>query len=148
VIPGWIAGYAPNGAPWRPAGSWGVFASHIGGYMHRWIVQTPWGTVRLHRILRADAGWDLHDYPFDFTSLILRGGYTEVRERDDEDGPVYVARMFTAGRVVRRQAADLHRITAVLPGTLTLVVSGPRVRKWGFLTRLGWVPHDAYQGQA
>jgi hypothetical protein len=54
------------------------FASHIGDYMHRWIFKHPWGTVRLHHILRSDDDRHLHDHPFNFVSLLLTGGYTEV----------------------------------------------------------------------
>lgn len=140
MIPGWLAGYAPDGSPWRPRGSWAAYASHIGGYMHRWILLTPWGCLRIHRILRADAGRDHHDHPFDFSSLILWGGYVEERP----DG-VTVARR---GDVVRRLATDLHRIVYVLRGTTTLVLASPRLRTWGFATDAGWVSHTDYRGEA
>lgn len=148
MTPGWISGFAPDGSPWKPRGSWGVYASHIGSYMLRWIIQTPLGMVRLHRILRPDAGRDLHDHPFDFTSLILAGGYAETLQVNDEVTPRYVARVHLAGAIVRRRATDLHRITAIIPGALTLVLAGPKRRTWGFLTPTRWVPFYDYRGQA
>lgn len=64
---GMFTGYEPNGAPYEISGNWGLFASHIKGYMKRVLLKTPWGYLRLHWILRADNGRDLHDHPFDFT---------------------------------------------------------------------------------
>ncbi len=38
-----------------------------------------------------------------------------------------------------------HRITAVDPGTLTLVLVGRQRRDWGFFTPEGFVPHNDYE---
>jgi hypothetical protein len=68
-------------AGWRGYG-WGLFRSLIGigtPYMDRFVLQTPWFEVRLHHILRSDDDRALHDHPFSFTSLLLTGGYREVR---------------------------------------------------------------------
>lgn len=140
--PGWLTGYAPDGAPYllRSGQRWGACASHLGDYMRRWMLRTPWGELRIHRILRPDAGQDHHDHPWDFTSLILRGAYAE-----ELIGPrglgVHVHR---AGALVRRRADQAHRITWVAPGTITLVIAGPRQRSWGFVTASGWIPWRTY----
>jgi hypothetical protein len=59
---------------------WFIGAKHINDYMHRWLVRTPWFTLRIHHILRSDNERDLHDHPFDFTSFIFKGSYTEVTD--------------------------------------------------------------------
>lgn len=59
---------------------WAAYAHHLGDYMHRWILRTPWGTLRLHHILRSDDDRHLHDHPFDFTSFLLTGGYLEITD--------------------------------------------------------------------
>lgn len=138
---GMFTGYEPNGAPYEITGNWGLFASHIRGYMKRLLLKTPWGYVRLHWILRADAGRDLHDHPFDFTSLILRGGYTEETERVSGER---TRSNFRAGDVVRRKAELAHSLVAVLPGTLTLVFGGKKRKEWGFWTNQGWVMWKQY----
>ena len=149
-IPGWLTGYAasPRGtteAPnlaYTPPGRWAVYCSRLRGYMDRWIVLTPWGTLRLHHILRADIGDDPHDHPFDFASLILCGGYTEARRFNDVD---QVCR-FDAGDIVRRKTTDFHRLISVDPGTWTLVLSGPKVKPWGFKMPDGsFVSHLEYR---
>lgn len=157
-LPGWITGYVDIDQSRGSSGDayfvderarFRVYASHLRGYMHRWIVLTPWGMVRLHHILRADIGEDVHDHPFDFVSYILAGGYAEtLRERDPAcsggDPWCYVCRVFSTGDVVRRRAEDLHRLVCVLPGTWTLVFAGPKRRVWGFQTPDGWVPWREY----
>lgn len=117
---------------------WGVIVDTIGDaanpYMHRWVLTTPWGTVRLHHIVRSDDDRCLHDHPWSFVSLILRGGYFDITA-DAE-------RWCRAGTIVRHRAEDAHRLV-VLPRsvgtTWTLVFTGPRRRKWGFHTPDGWV---------
>lgn len=52
----------------------------IRDYMRRWILHHPWGTIRLHHILRSDDGRDLHCHPWDFVSFMLIGEYTEVTD--------------------------------------------------------------------
>lgn len=51
-------------------------------YMVRRAINTRFGGVKLHHILRSDDDRDLHDHPWSFLSIILWGGYWEHRERD------------------------------------------------------------------
>jgi hypothetical protein len=125
--------------------------------MRRWIFQTPFGTVRLHNILRADIDRDLHDHPFDFVSIILRGGYSEISKASGfaitgnmEFGagiPRFLpakVRTYRPGNTNRKACLDIHRIVEVLPNTWTLVFTGPRLRTWGFHTDQGFVPWREY----
>ncbi|MUL47579.1 hypothetical protein FZI85_25020 [Mycobacterium sp. CBMA293] len=58
----------------------------IGGsddpYLRRWYVipRNPVLNVYIHQFLRSDDDRALHDHPWWFVSLILKGGYTEVTE--------------------------------------------------------------------
>lgn len=108
-------------------------------YMRRWYVQTPIGTVRVHNIVRSDAGRDLHDHPWDFASFVLRGGYREVTATSTRD--------VTAPAFVLRRAEDLHRLELARPAW-TFVLTGPRRRTWGFDTPAGWVRWNLYTGEA
>lgn len=119
-----------------------IGASHLGDYMRRWVLRTPWFTVRLHRILRADADEALHDHPWDFISFIFRGGYVEEVPFGPRPGGLVFRRRevpYYRGMINAKKATDLHRISHVQPGTLTLVVTGPEKRKWGFMSKYGWV---------
>ncbi len=126
-------------------------------YMSRWVFQTPWFGLRLHKIWKSDSGRDFHDHPFAYTSFILSGGYVEERPcarwgqgavwgrfACDQCGetPTYVEQ-FKPGSVVRREAYSLHRLKLTKPAW-TFVVTGPYKREWGFMTQTGWVPAKLY----
>lgn len=111
--------------------------------MERWrLLQTPLFGIYLHRIYREDLDPVPHDHPWSFLSLVLRGGYQEEFYPDTRR---ILDRAFTRrfgglprldGRPSRRlhrfPLTAAHRITAVEPGTVTLVLVGPKVRSWGF----------------
>lgn len=133
---------------------WRLYSSHLGNYMRRWIARFPWGTLRVHNIRESDAGRDFHDHPFDFTSVILKGGYVEHRPGcqcfpDKDDGETFVmpsCRRFTAPAIVRRKAEDFHRLELINGSPAwTFVISGPYHREWGFLLGDGsWQHYREY----
>lgn len=129
----------PQGPPANEA-RWALYAHHLGAYMHRWILRTPWGTLRLHRILRSDDDRHLHDHPFDFTSFLLTGGYAEVTLEADGS---HKLREYSRGDIVRKKAEDAHRLLLARP-LWTFVISGPKRRSWGFHTEKGWIHHREY----
>jgi hypothetical protein len=111
---------------------------HLERYMERfWVFRTRWLSARLHRILRSDHDRDLHDHPWPYATLILRGGYWEITEQGQRwHGP---------GSVLFRRATHLHRL--VLPPdepATTLFLHGRKRREWGFRTTAGWVHWRAY----
>jgi hypothetical protein len=132
---------------------WAMYASHLGAYMKRWILRTPWGTLRLHRILQSDAGRDFHDHPFSFVSVILTGGYIEHRpgcECWQSRGRTFVLNyktclLFRAPAIVRRRATEFHRLELIDGPTTTFVISSRYFRPWGFLLDdRRWVPYQEY----
>lgn len=140
----------------------------IGSYMSRWILTLPFGfNVRLHHIREADADPELHDHPFWFVSLVLRGWYVEEQPAtggdwtNRETGRHHAtplpggSRAFTtrrAGSIAYRPASVMHRICIISPGGVWTLVFARRVNgdEWGFWTRTGWVHwkqfHSAKQG--
>lgn len=121
-----------------------LYRQDLGDYMRRWILVHPFGTVRLHHILRGDADPDPHDHPWSFVSIILRGSYTEELWMPDGDDRG-VVRERTPRRWWPRfvRAEQLHRLRLTAP-VWTLVFSGRRVRSWGFATPDGWVGWREY----
>jgi hypothetical protein len=128
---------------------WFLGANHIGTYMRRWYVLTPWFSIRLHHILRSDEARALHDHPWSFTSFLLTGGYTEVTapavlldgdglKFDPANGP-FTETYYPRWSIVHRPAGAAHRLILDRP-LWTLCITGPNVRKWGFhLPGRGWV---------
>lgn len=106
-----------------------------GIYLTRWrIVQTPWFGLMLHRMDGPDSRNTLHDHPWGFLSLILKGGYIERRLN-----PLTMSDVRERHRirwVNRVRASDAHAIVELLRvPTWTLLVTGPRKRTWGYWER-------------
>lgn len=118
-------------------------------YLIRWsLVTTPWFTVKLHKILLSDDDC-IHDHPWNYLSIILKGGYTEIRRFKDlpeemrlwvdlpEDAEI--CRWFGAGSILWRPAPGPHRLALDKP-VWTLVLTSGKKREWGFYTKNGWIP--------
>jgi hypothetical protein len=134
-------------------------------YLNRWgIGHDRIGRVLIHRMDAPDPGIDLHDHPWWFVSIILWGGYKEQRA-DVRDAP-YRARCAEGWKrpendhlravrgdtIVRRWLSvramrldECHTITSLLRKTSwSLVIGGPRVRRWGFYLPSGYMPEAEY----
>lgn len=88
----------------------------------------------LHRFVDSDPDRGLHDHPWDLAlSLILTGGYDELRAAPGNDPPVQ-RRTRRPGGFNQLRGQDYHRILlrAGRPAW-TLFVHGPRVKGWGFV---------------
>ena len=135
---------------------WVLFERYVvrdadGVYLDRLrIIETPWFRVYFHRILRSDKDRHLHDHPWSFLSIILRGGYWEHTEPRGFRIWAPTERAWKKQwSVIRHKATDLHRLE--LPegeSVWTLVFAGRRIREWGFQTENGWVPWREYLKEA
>lgn len=128
-------------------------------YMRRWIFSTPLFTLRLHHILDSDYG-PPHNHPWNFLSLILKGGYTE--HLYSYDGHVWPLRLQRrkCGSLAFRRATDIHKVR-LIPGETAwtlCVTSGAKQTpegeaRWGFFTDLkdggkGYIPWQVYDPNA
>jgi hypothetical protein len=108
----------------------------IGGdenpYMLRWwiIPRNRWFNVYLHHILRSDDDRALHDHPWLNCSILISGCYFEHVIRA---GGIHQRRLRVAGDIKLRRSSAAHRLE-VIPGkrAITLFVTGPVIRNWGF----------------
>ena len=95
------------------------------------LIKTPWFSVKLHWIHRPDPDRDLHDHPWPFIALILRGSYCEYESKDplNQKGEIRWIRWLNY-----KNTKTAHRISSVTNNVLTLVMTGPKNRKkdWGF----------------
>lgn len=119
-------------------------------YLRRWFIykhKNPEKMTRrlmLHKFYRGDVDIDHHDHPWDFTSLILKGGYWEESFRNVETGKAAMT-WYKPLSLIRRAADWAHRV--VLPEgqtCWTLVMTSPKKRSWGFYTVNGWCPWRRY----
>lgn len=92
--------------------------------------------VFLHNFHKGDLD-DLHDHPWPYFTIILRGGYWEHTPR---------GRFWRAPGHFRFQTPrSLHRIE-LEPGVSawTLFIPGPKLREWGFIVNGAWMHCDKY----
>lgn len=110
-------------------------------YLRRWWVvpRNESANVYLHEILRSDDDRALHDHPWPNTSMLISGRYVEhTPEGSWLRGP---------GWIGSRDATALHRLE-ILPGerAVSLFMTGPKVREWGFACPKGWVHWRDFTG--
>ncbi len=122
-------------------------------YLLRWYIipRNPLLNVYLHKFLRDDDDRALHDHPWWFVSLILKGGYLEVTENPKlmmscRTSLFDVRSPFWSRCLAYRPAEWRHRValphgqnaagdvdtTAPRVPCWTLIITGRRSRTWGF----------------
>lgn len=95
-----------------------------------YVFDTPLGGLRLHFLHSEDPDEELRDHPSSFVSFVLRGKYAE-----ELPSRIVWRRWFNF-----KTADTPHRIIDADPGTVTLVITGPRFKAWGFIREGEWIP--------
>lgn len=128
-------------------------------YLNRWSIgHDRIGSIKLHRMDAPDPGVDLHNHPWFFVSMILWGGYTELRANVlDASRFARFAEMWPGAshrgiEVLRRPLSvkamrldECHTITALHRRvSWSLVITGPRRRRWGFFLPAGYMDERDY----
>ena len=102
--------------------------------------------VFLHRFLKSDPD-DVHDHPWPYATLILKGGYYEWVPQFNNKGQKIgeIARWCGPGSFRTANANSFHRIE-LDPSVdcWTLFIPGPQKREWGFLVNNLWTNHEDY----
>jgi hypothetical protein len=93
------------------------------------IIRCFLGAIMFHKIYLTDNDC-LHDHPWGFMSVILKGGYVEHTKTS--------SRLYGAGSILFRKPEFAHRLEVWQP-TWTLVFTTKKVRDWGFHTPKGWL---------
>ena len=92
--------------------------------------------VFLHKFHKGDPD-DLHDHPWPYCTLIVRGGYWEYTPKGKFwRGP---------GHFRFSSAKSYHRIELEPNVTAwTVFMPGPKLREWGFLKNGKWIKNEKY----
>lgn len=134
-------------------------------YLHRWwvIPKNKWFNIYLHKFLNDDDDRALHDHPWPSLSIILRGGYIEhlpggVKKEYKPGSFIYRradhahrVELFKNTRWIRRTEPGLRYyddetdaagyplepVKSPRPA-VTIFITGPKVREWGFRCPQGW----------
>lgn len=102
--------------------------------------------IFLHKFLKSDPD-HVHDHPWPYATLILKGGYYEWIPQFDEQGLLSceIRKWRGPGHFRTCNPESYHRIElkeGVTPWTLFM--PGPQKREWGFLVKNKWVHNDEY----
>ena len=105
--------------------------------------------IFLHKFLKSDPD-DVHDHPWPYATVILKGGYWEWIPHFDtvgrKTGESQVWR--GPGHFRVSKANSFHRIELDPDITAwTLFMPGPKQRDWGFLVQNTWIQWEQYLKQ-
>ena len=102
--------------------------------------------IFLHKFLKSDPD-DVHDHPWPYATLILKGGYYEWTPNFNSQGAKIGETRYWRGPGHFRicSANSYHRIE-LEEGTdcWTMFMPGPQRREWGFLVKNQWIPQQQY----
>jgi hypothetical protein len=101
--------------------------------------------VFLHKFHKGDPG-DVHDHPWPYATLILKGGYYEWIPQFVEGVKIGEFRKWRGpGHFRICSANSYHRIEKHPDVTAwTLFMPGPHQQDWGFLVNNKWIHNEQY----
>jgi hypothetical protein len=102
--------------------------------------------IFLHKFLKSDPD-DVHDHPWPYATLILKGGYYEwVPQFNDKCEKIGEIAMWRGAGHFRTCAANTFHRIELDPSVecWTLFMPGPHKRDWGFLVKNKWIQHEEY----
>lgn len=106
-------------------------------YMKRWVLNLGLFSIRLHHWYRSDDDRHMHDHPWSFLGLVLKGSYDDITS----NGSVTLK----AGKLFYRKAKHLHYVKVPKGRDCwTLLLTGPVIRKWGFQVGDKWRKANKY----
>ena len=119
------------------------------GLLTRWVLfSCPWLGLYVHRFNKSDYTRALHDHPWPFIAVVIKGGYWEHHDQTADGQAVRVFQ--PPGSVLYRPAVWRHRVELkrvwlyyqAAPyyeqASWSIVFVGPRQRPWGFWLPDGW----------
>ncbi len=109
-------------------------------YAYRWTLNLWLFSIRVHQWIRGDDKRFMHDHPWHFITLVVRGSYTDVSQRivgeyKFPNGPTlypteFIRDKLTAGSIRFRRASHSHYVET--SGAWTVLLCSMPVRQWGF----------------
>ena len=115
--------------------SWGQKLSCASGhYLKRWVFDFDLFSVRIHHWLGSDDQRHMHDHPWNFVTIVLKGCYLDISEKSE---------VLSAGNIRYRKAEHKHSVYVSNP-CWTLLLTGPEKRKFGFWVGNKFVKRNKY----
>lgn len=101
------------------------------------LFKTPWFICYLHKIYEGDKDLHLHNHPWNFFGLIIKGSYTEERENKLVTKKI--------GSIGYGGASYFHKIKEVIDPTISLFFVSTKTHEWGYKTETGFVQNETYR---
>lgn len=119
-------------------------------YLFRWhiIPRNKLFNIYLHRTIADDDDRALHDHPWLNLSIILEGGYNEhVYHSSLSSHPYIIQIRRWPGALIFRRSTTAHRLSLInFNPCISLFITGPRLRDWGFHCPQGWIHWKDFTG--
>ena len=108
-------------------------------HAYRWTLNLWLFAIRVHQWIRSDDKRYMHDHPWHFVTLVVRGGYTDVSYRinggtefDKLPETEIVRDVLRVGSIRLRPASHRHYVEVGPEGAWTVLLTSPVVRHWGY----------------
>lgn len=108
------------------------------------VISTPWFKIYLHKIYASDREAHMHDHPYDFMSLVLKGSYKEYYAIGPKWGEVK-EKIYRFLQVNSHNHEDIHKVEIIDGPVWTLFFVGKKTYDWGYQTELGFMSHERYR---
>lgn len=117
------------------------------------LFSTPWVRLYLHKICKEDQDLHMHDHPWNFYSLILKGSYYE-RYRLGPHYSITMNEFRTPGTIVKHDRSDIHQLEYLENSPVwTLVLAYGQYSNWGYRIKnpqdnnrfTTWINHKSYR---
>lgn len=93
-------------------------------YAKRWILDLHYFSIRMHHFMHSDDPRHLHDHPWWYLTIVIRGGYTDHGENEKIH--------LRAPAVAFRKSSHAHYVDPDEGGAWTILLTGKHKRIWGF----------------
>ena len=111
------------------------------GKLHfcRWeILKTRWFSIYIHGIYASDKDKHLHNHPWDYKSIVLKGSYVE----ETTNG----LNILKFGTITSKDGNDYHKIKQLLTKSVyTLFIVSPVKRVWGYQVDGSFIDNEEYR---
>jgi hypothetical protein len=99
-------------------------------YVERWVADFGLFSIRIHKWLASDDNRALHDHPWDYYTMVLKGNYYDIGETPYDSYSLWSGFPW---KLHFRKAERRHwvKLGDEVP-TWTILFTGPEKREWGF----------------
>lgn len=113
--------------------------------------------IMVHHFLPESRDRDVHDHPWQFVTIVLKGQYVDVSTCQvckgknlgvtcfECGGDGVKKELMVPGMMRYRSTAHAHQTFAGRKGCWTVVIVGPIERMWGFFKNGEWLPWREYE---